>query len=60
MKQINSIISAQFKAVCRKTILASTLLCSFSMTANAQTQDGRDFSIDGFAAYEGRTGAQNW
>ena len=59
MKQINSIISAQFKAVCRKTILASTLLCSFSMMANAQTQDGRDFSIDGFAAYEGVAGS-NW
>ena len=59
MKQINSIISAQFKTVCRNTILASTLLCSFSMMANAQTQDGRDFSIDGFAAYEGVAGS-NW
>ena len=59
MKQINSIISAQFKAVCRKTIFASTLLCSFSMMANAQTQDGREFSIDGFAAYEGVAGS-NW
>ena len=57
MKQINSIISAQFKAVCRKTIFASTLLCSFSMMANAQTQDGRVFSIDGFAAYEGVAGS---
>ena len=57
MKQINSIISAQFKAVCRKTIFASTLLCSFSMMANAQTQDGREFSIDGFAAYEGVAGS---
>ena len=29
------------------------------MMANAQTQDGRDFSIDGFAAYEGTPGT-NW
>ena len=46
MKQINSTVSAQLKAVCRKTLLASALLCGFSMMANAQTQDGRDFSID--------------
>ena len=59
MKQINSTVSAQFKAVCRKTLLASALLCGFSMMANAQTQDGRDFSIDGFAAYEGVPGT-NW
>lgn len=59
MKQINSTVSAQFKAVCRKTLLASALLCGFSMMANAQTQDGRDFSIDGFAAYEGVAGS-NW
>ena len=31
MKQINSTVSAQFKAVCRKTLLASALLCGFSM-----------------------------
>lgn len=37
MKQINSIVSAQLKAVCRKTLLASALLCSFSMMVNAQT-----------------------
>lgn len=59
MKQINSTVSAQLKAVCRKTLLASALLCGFSMMANAQTQDGRDFSIDGFAAYEGVAGS-NW
>jgi pectate lyase len=59
MKQINSIVSAQLKAVCRKTLLASALLCGFSMMANAQTQDGRDFSLDGFAAYEGTPGT-NW
>ena len=59
MKQTNSTFSAQLKAVCRKTLLASALLCSFSMMANAQTQDGRDFSLDGFAAYEGTPGT-NW
>lgn len=59
MKQINTTVSAQLKAVCRKTLLASALLCGFSMMANAQTQDGRDFSIDGFAAYEGVAGS-NW
>lgn len=59
MKQINSTISAQLKAVCRKTLLASALLSGFSMMANAQTQDGRDFSLDGFAAYEGTPGT-NW
>ena len=59
MKQINSIVSAQLKAVCRKTLLASALLCGFSMMANAQTQDGRNFSLDGFAAYEGTPGT-NW
>lgn len=59
MKQINSTVSAQLKAVCRKTLLASALLCGFSMMANAQTQDGRDFSLDGFAAYEGVAGS-NW
>ena len=59
MKQINSTVSAQLKAVCRKTLLASALLCGFSMLANAQTQDGRDFSVDGFAAYEGVPGT-NW
>lgn len=47
--------------VSRKTILASFLLASsaFATTAMAQTQDGRDFSIDGFAAYEGTPGT-NW
>ena len=59
MKQTNSTFSAQFKAVCRKTILASAFFCGISMMANAQTQDGRDFSIDGFAAYEGVPGT-NW
>ena len=59
MKQINSTVSAQLKAVCRKTLLASALLCGFSMMANAQTQDGRNFSMDGFAAYEGVPGT-NW
>lgn len=59
MKQTNSTFSAQFKAACRKTILVSAFFCGFSMMANAQTQDGRDFSIDGFAAYEGVPGT-NW
>ena len=59
MKQTNSTFSAQLKAVCRKTLLASAFFCGFSMMANAQTQDGRDFSIDGFAAYEGVPGT-NW
>ena len=59
MKQTNSTFSAQLKAVCRKTLMASALLCGFSMMANAQTQDGRDFSLDGFAAYEGTPGT-NW
>ena len=59
MKQTNSTFSAQLKAACRKTILASAFFCGFSMMANAQTQDGRDFSIDGFAAYEGTPGT-NW
>ena len=47
--------------VSRKAILASFLLASsvFTTTAMAQTQDGRDFSIDGFAAYEGTPGT-NW
>lgn len=59
MKHINPILSAQLKATCRKTILAAALFCGFSMMANAQTQDGRDFSMDGFAAYEGVPGT-NW
>lgn len=59
MKQINSTVFAQLKAVCRKTLMASVLLCGFSMMVNAQTQDGRDFSMDGFAAYEGVAGS-NW
>ena len=59
MKHINPILSAQLKATCRKTILAAALFCGFSMMANAQTQDGRDFSVDGFAAYEGVPGS-NW
>ena len=44
--------------VSRKAILASFLLASsaFASTVMAQTQDGRDFSIDGFAAYEGTPG----
>lgn len=47
--------------VSRKAILASFLLASsaFASTVMAQTQDGRDFSIDGFAAYEGTPGT-NW
>lgn len=59
MKHINPILPAQLKAACRKTILAAALFCGFSMMANAQTQDGRDFSMDGFAAYEGVPGT-NW
>ena len=47
--------------VSRKAILASFLLASsaFASTVMAQTQDGRDFSIDGLAAYEGTPGT-NW
>lgn len=59
MKHINSILSVPFKEICRKTILAAALFCGFSMMANAQIQDGRDFSMDGFAAYEGVSGS-NW
>ena len=58
MKQTNSTFSAQLKAACRKTILASAFFCGFSMMANAQTQDGRNFSMDGFAAYEGVPGTK--
>ena len=59
MKYINPILSVPFKVTCRKTILAAALFCGFSMMANAQIQDGRDFSMDGFAAYEGVPGS-NW
>lgn len=59
MKYINPILSVPFKVTCRKTILAAALFCGFSMMANAQIQDGRDFSMDGFAAYEGVAGS-NW
>lgn len=59
MKHINPILSVPFKVTCRKTILAAALFCGFSMIANAQIQDGRDFSMDGFAAYEGVPGS-NW
>ncbi len=59
MKHINPILSVPFKVTCRKTILAAALFCGFSMMANAQIQDGRDFSLDGFAAYEGTPGT-NW
>ena len=59
MKHINPILSVPFKVTCRKTILAAALFCGFSMMANAQIQDGRDFSMDGFAAYEGVSGS-NW
>ena len=59
MKHINPILSVPFKVTCRKTILAAALFCGFSMMANAQIQDGRDFSMDGFAAYEGVEGS-NW
>lgn len=59
MKHINPILSVPFKVTCRKTILAAALFCGFSMMANAQIQDGRDFSMDGFAAYEGVPGS-NW
>lgn len=59
MKHINPILSVPFKVTCRKTILAAALFCGFSMMANAQIQDGRDFSMDGFAAYDGVPGS-NW
>lgn len=59
MKHINPILSVPFKVTCRKTILAAALFCGFSMMANAQILDGRDFSMDGFAAYEGVPGS-NW
>ena len=59
MKYINPILSVPFKVTCRKTILAAALFCGFSMMANAQIQDGRNFSMDGFAAYEGVPGS-NW
>lgn len=59
MKHINPILSVPFKITCRKTILAAALFCGFSMMANAQIQDGRDFSMDGFAAYDGVPGS-NW
>ena len=54
-------VSYKTFSISRKALLASFLLASsvFTITAMAQTQDGRDFSIDGFAAYEGTPGT-NW
>ena len=54
-------VSYKTFSISRKALLASFLLASsvFTTTAMAQTQDGRDFSIDGFAAYEGTPGT-NW
>lgn len=61
MKQFDLHFSASMKSACRKLFLASVILSSssFATTTMAQTQDGRDFSIDGFAAYEGTPGT-NW
>lgn len=61
MKQLDLCVPASMKNACRKLLLASAILSSsaFASSAMAQTQDGRDFSIDGFAAYEGTPGT-NW
>lgn len=61
MIQTNLHLAASVKTACRRWLLASAILCSSSVmpSAMAQTQDGRDFSIDGFAAYEGTPGT-NW
>ena len=61
MKHTTFLFPGHLTASCRRLILSSAIL-SFSVlpsVVTAQTQDGRDFSIDGFAAYEGNPGT-NW
>ncbi len=61
MKHTLSLSSHRLSASCRHLLLSSAFLSlSFlPSVATAQTQDGRDFSIDGFAACEGNPGT-NW
>ncbi len=61
MKHTTSLFVAHMAASYRRLLLSSAIL-SFSFlpsAVTAQTQDGRDFSIDGFAACEGTPGT-NW
>lgn len=48
-------------AACRKRLFTVALVCCVScFSVNAQVVDGRDFSIDGFAAVDGNTGTNHY
>ena len=59
MKQIFKRMATRAGMACNKSIMASLFVCASFTTASAQTQDGRNFGIDGFAAYSGTPGT-NW
>ena len=48
-------------AACRKRLFTVALVCCVScFSVNAQVVDGRDFSIDGFAAVDGNAGTNHY
>lgn len=59
MKQIKTRFVTMMHGSCNRHFMAALLLCASFTTISAQIQDGRNFGIDGFAAYSGTPGT-NW
>lgn len=60
MKLIVKKVSGALKACRARTMVTTFMLCAAAVAATAQTVDGRDFGIDGFAALPGKTGTLHY
>ena len=56
MKLIRKTVSGAMKACRMKALVTVFALCAAASQATAQTVDGRNFGIDGFAALPGKAG----
>ncbi len=60
MKLIARAVSGALKACRTKTMVTISMLCAVAVAATAQTVDGRNFGIDGFAALPGKAGTPHY
>lgn len=60
MKLIRKTVSGAMKACRMKALVTVFALCAVASQATAQTVDGRNFGIDGFAALPGKAGTPHY
>ena len=60
MKLIAKAVSGALEACRAKTMVTTFMLCAAAVAATAQTVDGRNFGIDGFAALPGKAGTPHY